>query len=251
MPKISSYANKTTPIGADSVLGTDSAASNATNNMLLSALPVSTPQQTALNLKSPLASPTFTGTVTAPAFAGDVVFDTDVLAVDSTNDRVGINNATPAKDLDVTGEGRFSTGILFGSDTASANTLDDYEEGTFTPAFANIGTGTYSAQVGTYTKIGDLVHCQIHISVASLGSGSGTLSITGFPFTAASTADSHATSSMVYADAWTTGVSNLHAFISSATATATVYQRATTTVAVATHAEMVTGSMIFNISYKV
>ena len=48
--------------------------------------------------------------------------------------------------------------------SANANTLDDYEEGTWTPT-ANlvtvVGTPTYS---GTYTKIGRLVTCVIHAS---------------------------------------------------------------------------------------
>lgn len=45
---------KATPIGADSVAGVDSAASNASKKFLLSALPISTPTQTALDLKENL-----------------------------------------------------------------------------------------------------------------------------------------------------------------------------------------------------
>ena len=48
-----------------------------------------------------------------------------------------------------------STGILFGTDTAAANTLDDYEEGTWTPV--NAGWGSLTILKANYTKIGDTV----------------------------------------------------------------------------------------------
>ena len=50
------------------------------------------------------------GTGSSVAFAGLTV-DTDTLYVDAANDRVGINNATPAYSLDVTGDGHFSTDL--------------------------------------------------------------------------------------------------------------------------------------------
>jgi hypothetical protein len=102
---------------------------------------------------------------------------------------VGIGN-TPAVALDVSGEIRASTGILFGTDTATANTLDDYEEGTFTPRFApsNAGSGMvvgYSSQDGTYTKIGNVVTCKIKLAASSYNNGgTGTLLIDDLPFSA-------------------------------------------------------------------
>jgi hypothetical protein len=51
-------------------------------------------------------------------------------------------------------------GIQFNGDTSAANALDDYEEGTFTPVIqgaSTAGTGTYTVQVGRYTKIGNIV----------------------------------------------------------------------------------------------
>lgn len=53
-----------------------------------------------------------------------------------------------------------SLGIQFGGDTAAANALDDYEEGTFTPTIyggTTAGTATYTTQNGRYTKIGNRV----------------------------------------------------------------------------------------------
>ena len=67
----------------------------------------------------------------------------------------------------------------------SANLLNDYEEGSWTPAFNDAGGGTfgYAAQSGTYTKIGRLVYCQFNIVVNSVSGLSGSiLRITGQPF---------------------------------------------------------------------
>ena len=49
-------------------------------------------------------------------------------------------------------------GISFNGDTATANALNDYEEGTFTPTCVSGGFGNWSANVGRYTKIGRLVN---------------------------------------------------------------------------------------------
>jgi hypothetical protein len=74
--------------------------------------------------------------------------------------------------------------------SAGANTLDDYEEGTFTPSIA-LGGGTsgitYDNQTGTYTKIGNVVCYHLNILLTNKGSSTGNLSITGLPFTSAAT----------------------------------------------------------------
>jgi hypothetical protein len=58
-----------------------------------------------------------------------------------------------------------STGILFGTDTAAANTLDDYEEGTWTPASTELGTLTILK--ANYTKIGDTVRLFAQVTASS------------------------------------------------------------------------------------
>jgi len=73
------------------------------------------------------------------------------------------------------------------SASADANTLDDYEEGTFTPgiSFGNGTTGiTYSAQTGYYTKIGNVVLFWIRVVLSNKGSSSGYARVTGLTFTA-------------------------------------------------------------------
>jgi len=88
--------------------------------------------------------------------------------------------ATPAERIRVT-----DNGLTFNGDTAAANALDDYEEGTFTPTIAGsttAGTATYSVQAGRYTKIGNQVSISIDLSWSS-GTGTGNIQITGLPFT--------------------------------------------------------------------
>jgi len=81
-----------------------------------------------------------------------------------------------------------SPGIQFNGDTAAANALDDYEEGTFTPTIigtTTAGTATYTGQAGKYTKVGNLVTCLIYLNYSG-GTGAGNLRIAGLPFAAVS-----------------------------------------------------------------
>ena len=74
------------------------------------------------------------------------------------------------------------------SASTDANTLDDYEEGTWTVgiAFGGGSTGvTYSGQQGTYTKVGRQVTCVGVFALTSKGSSTGSATITGLPFTVA------------------------------------------------------------------
>ena len=100
------------------------------------------------------------------------------------------NLATPA----------FTTGIGVGATAAGAggiafpatavavadvNTLDDYEEGTFTPAIsAGAGSITASSATGSYTKIGNRVFYEVVLTITTNGTGASSLIFT-LPFTAA------------------------------------------------------------------
>lgn len=69
--------------------------------------------------------------------------------------------------------------------SAGANTLDDYEEGTFTPAmtFGGAAVGmTFSTASGVYTKIGRLVWTQVTMQLSAKGSSTGAAVLTGWPF---------------------------------------------------------------------
>lgn len=70
--------------------------------------------------------------------------------------------------------------------STNANTLDDYEEGTWTPVLAGEitpGTQTYTVQAGRYVKIGKMVMLQGYLSLSAVGATcSGNLTVTGIPF---------------------------------------------------------------------
>ena len=80
--------------------------------------------------------------------------------------------------IDSSGHAIIGGGVTLGNGQtyAAANTLDDYEEGTWTPSGTGINSGT---SVGYYTKVGNVCHTQMWIHAN--GSTDGT--ITGLPFT--------------------------------------------------------------------
>ena len=102
---------------------------------------------------------------------------------------LSVGNATPTTS---------GAGITFPatqSDSSNANTLDDYEEGTWTPSVG--GTATYTFQVGQYTKIGNLVYINGFIQINAIGTGA-TTTITGLPFAPANPSGSDASISIGY-----------------------------------------------------
>jgi hypothetical protein len=110
---------------------------------------------------------------------GNTVFKTMALQADPVVIRPGGANGVGYTTID-------NDGIKFNSDTAAANGLDDYEEGTFTPQMYHIsGTPTYTYQEGRYTKIGDVVHAHGIIGVSNSTSLGGAVGITNLPFSIA------------------------------------------------------------------
>jgi len=118
-----------------------------------------------------LAAPDVAGstTLTLPTGSGSIIKD-------DGSGNLSVSGA-------ITGTG----GIYLGG-TASANLLDDYEEGTWTPYWSTTGTSptvTYTQQQGNYVKIGQFVFCEFSIQGSAYSGGSGNLRINGLPFTAA------------------------------------------------------------------
>jgi hypothetical protein len=96
---------------------------------------------------------------------------------------IGVGNATPSTS---------GAGITFPatqSASTDANTLDDYEEGTWTPTLTTAGgsapTGIgYDFRSATYTKIGNRVIARFGFKLNAISSvGSGEITVTGLPFT--------------------------------------------------------------------
>ena len=77
-----------------------------------------------------------------------------------------------------------STGILFGTDTAAANTLDDYEEGAWTPELQNGTNITYNSRSGKYIKVGRIVNCTATLDVSNSDTDASGMTIGGLPFSA-------------------------------------------------------------------
>jgi len=151
-----------------------------------------------------------TATLASATISGDLTVDTSTLKVDSANNRVGIKQASPSHPfqigttdliLDATGNVgigvtpagtggclQLKSGITFPATqvaSSDANTLDDYEEGTFTPTLtfggASVGV-VYVNRIGIYTKVGRIVHFSGRIDLSSKGSSTGDALITGLPF---------------------------------------------------------------------
>jgi len=107
--------------------------------------------------------------------SGNVVVDSGTLQTPST---ISVGNATPSAS---------GAGITFPatqSASSDANTLDDYEEGTWTPTLTSFG-GTGLAATGYYTRIGRIVNWTVDITGTSVTSTANTSSFT-MPFTAPS-----------------------------------------------------------------
>ena len=78
-----------------------------------------------------------------------------------------------------------SGGVYLGG-TGSANKLDDYEEGTFTPVMEGSTTnpGYGGGEAGRYTKIGNIVHFSAYVDMNPYNSnGNGNIYFAGLPFT--------------------------------------------------------------------
>jgi trimeric autotransporter adhesin len=121
--------------------------------------------------------------------AGDVVTFATQMTLDA------------ASALSVSGTGKFGATVGVGGTTPSAsgagitfpatqsastdvNTLDDYEEGTWTPNIApNSGAITSYTSSGAYTKIGRLVTLNFTFTITNAGTGIGYIILSNLPFT--------------------------------------------------------------------
>jgi len=94
--------------------------------------------------------------------------------------------------IDSSGHAIIPAGVTLGTAAGvynAANTLDDYEEGTWTPTYTaatNFTSVTYDPQVGArYTKIGNMVYVTGTLYTDAISGGSGAVYIGGLPFTVA------------------------------------------------------------------
>ena len=125
---------------------------------------------------------------------------------------IAVGNATPSAS---------GAGITFPatqSASTDANTLDDYEEGTWTPVVVGSTSGTvtaYSSRSGNYTKIGNVVTCNVQVDISNSTGCVGNVRVNGLPFAMASYASVYAP--IAYID--TFGISSSSASLTAATTT--------------------------------
>ena len=117
--------------------------------------------------------------------------------------------------------------------SADGNTLDDYEEGTFTPTLRyDVGTSgvTYASRAGKYTKIGRKVFVEFQVGLSSKGTGSGEVYLGNLPFTVASDMSSAEPGyvGVTFWSGFSTGVTYLWGFANNAS-TDLAFRRTTTT----------------------
>jgi hypothetical protein len=112
--------------------------------------------------------------------------DTERMRIDSSG-RLLVGTSTATANGGVL---ELSGGITFPATAvaaSNANTLDDYEEGTFTPTVIGTstpGTGTYVGQTGIYVKIGRRVIFDIYVDWTA-HTGTGSINVSGLPFVSA------------------------------------------------------------------
>jgi hypothetical protein len=141
-------------------------------------------------LSSVIVAGNVSGSVTldAPAVSGSTVITLPTasgtmatLTTPSFTTTIGVGAATPSAS---------GAGITFPatqSASTDANTLDDYEEGTWTPALRFGGNNAgmvVSIASASYTKIGRVVHVQFRFGYSTKGSSTGAAQIFGLPFPA-------------------------------------------------------------------
>lgn len=100
----------------------------------------------------------------------------------------------------------YFNGIKFPSGqqaSADANTLDDYEEGTWSPIFVSSGaTFTLGTQYGSYTKVGRLVYANFYLRCTGITGSGSSMAIGGLPFTSATTTYQGGTVILGYVQNW-------------------------------------------------
>jgi hypothetical protein len=121
-----------------------------------------------------IAGQVFTGNISATNLSGTNTGDQDL------SGKAAIAGQTFTGDI-AAPKITASTGVLFGTDTAAANTLDDYEEGTWTPTTNGDATGVISTgnNGSYYIKTGRDVTIYMNFFVTTTFTGN---TVGGLPF---------------------------------------------------------------------
>jgi hypothetical protein len=125
--------------------------------------------------------------------------------------------------IDTGGRAIIPAGVTLGTAAGvynAANTLDDYEEGTWTPAFTPqtgaLGSITYGIQAGNYTKVGRQVTVTGRMQTTgsvTIGTASSAMRISGLPFTVGVGEAFYSAATLAYLESWTTGDAPSSAYV--------------------------------------
>ena len=124
------------------------------------------------------------GSVATAKIADDAVTGAKIENNPTIAGNLGVNGITTS-----TGTIVASAGVAVGG-TGAANTLDDFEEGTFsaTMSFTNAnGSHAFSRNVCSYVKVGRMVHLQMFVELSSKSGASGNARLSNLPFVPQST----------------------------------------------------------------
>ena len=151
------------------------------DNITLSVATNITPANAAVTI-----SPTGTGTVTINPTTASTMNNVSVGATTALTGRFTTVTATTGNFV----VGTSGQGVDFSatSGTGTSELLADYEEGTWEAAFLTTGgsvTINSSIKTGTYTKVGRVVTITGQFEISSVSSPTGSIFITGLPFTCA------------------------------------------------------------------
>lgn len=185
------------PTGNPAVTGTTISSTTHNNTMSDIATALSNvickDGQTTVTADIPMASYKFTGLAAGSASGHSVRYEQVVLNT-GTQSIAGVktfsDGLVSTVGLAVGGATAGAGGVAFPATAvavADVNTLDDYEEGTFTPVLTTTGTGFTSGGAtgsGIYRKVGGYVHVRGHCTLSgAVSAGTGNVTITGLPFT--------------------------------------------------------------------
>jgi hypothetical protein len=190
-----------------------------------------------------LQEPAVAGTtvLTLPATSGTVA----TLTTPSFATTIGVGGATPSAS---------GTGITFPatqSASSNANTLDDYEEGTFTPTVFIGATEvtSYHFQNGSYTRVGRIVHANCWVRVNNKGAATGSVSIRGLPFNIANSNANFTAGTIGYQDEMLSSSAPMYCYGASNSATVNLIYASATSATDVTQANLNNGQFMMQISY--
>ena len=110
----------------------------------------------------------------------------DTLRLNALNHSFNTSGSTRMT-IDASGHAIIPQGVTLGTSAGvynAANTIDDYEEGTWTPSVSATSGSftTVTISNAEYVKIGKTVHVSAKFVITTIGTGSGNMTISGLPY---------------------------------------------------------------------